>query len=35
MIIKLNINDRAALAMKNGTKKIEIRAGANYDKLNY
>ena len=35
MIIKLNINDRAALAMKNGTKKIEIRVGANYDKLNY
>ncbi len=35
MIIKLNINDRAALAMKNGTKKIEIRAGANYDKLTY
>lgn len=34
MIIKLNINDRAALAMKNGTKKIEIRAGTNYDKLN-
>ncbi len=33
MIMKLNINDRAALAMKNGTKKIEIRAGANYDKL--
>ena len=35
MIIKLNINDRAALAMKNGTKKAEIRAGANYDKLTY
>lgn len=35
MIIKLNINDRAALAMKNGRKKIEIRAGDNYDKLNY
>ena len=35
MIIKLNINDRAAIAMKNGTKKIEIRAGANYDKLTY
>lgn len=35
MIIKLNINDRAALAMKNGTKKVEIRAGANYDKLTY
>ena len=33
MIMKLNINDRAAVAMKNGTKKIEIRAGANYDKL--
>lgn len=33
MIMKLNINDRAALAMKNGTRKIEIRAGANYDKL--
>lgn len=34
MIMKLNINDRAALAMKNGTKRIEIRAGTNYDKLN-
>lgn len=33
MIIKLNINDRVALAIKNGTKKIEIRAGANYGKL--
>lgn len=33
MIIKLNINDRAALAIKNGTKKIEIRAGVNYGKL--
>ena len=26
MIYKLNINDRAALAIKNKTKKIEIRA---------
>jgi len=26
MIMKLNINDRAALAIKNGTKKVEIRA---------
>ncbi len=26
MIIKLNINDRAALAIKNKTKKVEIRA---------
>lgn len=34
MIMRLNINDRAALAMKNGTKKIEIRVGTNYDKLN-
>ena len=25
MIIKLNINDRAALAIKNKTKKVEIR----------
>lgn len=26
MIYKLNINDRAALAIKNGTKRVEIRA---------
>ena len=24
--MKLNINDRAALAIKNGSKKVEIRA---------
>ena len=29
MIMKLNINDRAALAIKNGTKRIEIRANKN------
>lgn len=27
--MKLNINDKAALAIKNGTKRIEIRANAN------
>ena len=26
MIMKLNINDRAALAIKNNTKRVEIRA---------
>ena len=26
MTMKLNINDRAALAIKNGSKKVEIRA---------
>lgn len=31
MIKKLNINDRAALAIKNGIKKVEIRAGGKYD----
>lgn len=31
MIKKLNINDRAALAIKNKTKKVEIRAGGKYD----
>ena len=25
MIMKLNINDRAALAIKNNTKRVEIR----------
>lgn len=29
--MKLNINDRAALAIKKGTKKIEIRANTNHD----
>ena len=27
--MKLNINDRAALAIKNGTKRVEIRANNN------
>ena len=31
MLIKLNINDRAALAIKNGTKRVEIRAAGKYD----
>lgn len=38
MILKLNINNRAAMAIKNGSKKIEIRAnkkGNNYGKLKY
>ena len=26
MVYKLNINDRAALAIKNKTKRVEIRA---------
>ena len=29
MVIKLDINDRAANAIRNGTKKVEIRANAN------
>lgn len=29
MVIKLDINDRAANAIKNGTKKVEIRANTN------
>lgn len=36
MILKLTINDRAAQAIKNGNKRIEIRAnkqGKNYEKL--
>ena len=37
MIMKLNINDRAALAIKNNTKRVEIRANKNskhdYSKL--
>ena len=34
MIIKLNINDRAALAIKNNTKRVEIRAyKKDYSKL--
>lgn len=36
MKIKLDINDRAALAIKNNEKRVEIRANTNYDysKLN-
>ena len=37
MTIKLNINDRAALAIKNNQKRVEIRANDNkydYSKLN-
>ena len=37
MIIKLDINDRAALAIKNNKKRVEIRANDNkydYSKLN-
>lgn len=38
MLIKLNINDRAALAIKNNTKRVEIRVnkkngGHNYSNL--
>lgn len=38
MILKLNINNRAALAIKTNDKKIEIRAGkdnCDYEKLKY
>ena len=38
MLIKLNINDRAAIAIKNKTKRIEIRANkideCDYSKVN-
>ena len=37
MIIKLDINDRAAFAIKNNQKRVEIRANDNkydYSKLN-
>lgn len=29
MVIKLDINDRAANAIRNGTKKVEIRSNVN------
>lgn len=38
MILKLNINDRAALAIKNGNKRVEIRAcekDKDYEHLKY
>lgn len=35
MIMKLNINDRAALAIKNGTKKAEIRTNKINSKCDY
>lgn len=35
MMIKLNINDRAALAIKNNTKRVEIRANKKDDGHNY
>ena len=35
MIMKLNINDRAALAIKNNTKRVEIRANKENGKHNY
>ena len=34
MVYKLNINDKAALAIKNKTKRIEIRANKK-GKINY
>ena len=34
MVYKLNINDRAALAIKNKTKRIEIRANKD-EKIDY
>lgn len=35
MLIKLNINDRAALAIKNKTKKVEIRANKKNSEYDY
>lgn len=35
MIIKLNINDRAALAIKNKTKRVEIRVNKENSKHDY
>ena len=35
MIMKLNINDRAALAIKNNTKRVEIRANKDNGKHDY
>lgn len=35
MIMKLNINDRAALAIKNNTKKVEIRANKENNEHDY
>lgn len=35
MILKLNINDRAAIAIKEGRKKVEIRADKRNEKHNY
>lgn len=35
MIIKLNINDRAALAIKNNTKRVKIRANNENSKHDY
>ena len=35
MIMKLNINDRAALAIKNNTKKVEIRANKENSEHDY
>ena len=35
MIIKLNINDRAALAIKNKTKRVEIRVNKKNSKHDY
>lgn len=35
MKIKLNINDRAAIAIKNNTKRVEIRANKENSKCDY
>ena len=35
MIMKLNINDRAALAIKNKTKRVEIRANKENSEYDY
>ena len=35
MIMKLNINDRAALAIKNRTKRVEIRANKENSEHDY
>lgn len=35
MIMKLNINDRVALAIKNNTKRVEIRANKENSEHDY
>ena len=35
MIMKLNINDRAALSIRNNTKRVEIRANKENSEHDY